>query len=60
MDLLIQLTVLPLENFSIGFIVVWLVPIGFIGFKVTQSCQLFVTPWTIQYVEFPRPEYWSG
>ena len=57
MDLLIQLTVLPLENLSIGFIVVWLVPIGF---KVTQSCQLFVTPWTIQYVEFPRPEYWSG
>ena len=27
--------------------------------KVTQSC-LFVTPWTIQSMEFSRPEYWSG
>ena len=44
MDLLIQLTVLPLENFSIGFIVVWLVPIGFIGFKVTQSCLTLFDP----------------
>ena len=25
------------------------------------SCdQLFVTPWTIQFMEFSRPEYWSG
>ena len=22
--------------------------------------QLFVTPWTIQSMEFSRPEYWSG
>ena len=22
--------------------------------------QLFVTPWTIQLMEFSRPEYWSG
>ena len=27
--------------------------------KVTQSC-LFVTPWTIQSMEFSSPEYWSG
>ena len=27
--------------------------------KVTQSC-LFATPWTIQPMEFSRPEYWSG
>ena len=26
--------------------------------KVTQSC-LTVTPWTIQFMEFFRPEYWS-
>ena len=26
--------------------------------KVTQSC-LFATPWTIQAMEFSRPEYWS-
>ena len=27
-----------------------------------ESCsfQLFVTPWTIQSMEFSRPEYWSG
>ena len=28
--------------------------------KVTQSVQLFVTPWTIQSMEFSRPEFWSG
>ena len=28
--------------------------------KVTQSCRLFATPWTIQSLEFSRPEYWSG
>ena len=22
--------------------------------------QLFATPWTIQFMEFSRPEYWSG
>ena len=22
--------------------------------------QLFATPWTIEYMEFYRPEYWSG
>ena len=27
--------------------------------KVAQSC-LFVTPWTIQSMEFSGPEYWSG
>ena len=37
------------------------------GEKVTKirwkslSCvQLFATPWTIQFMEFSRPEYWSG
>ena len=28
--------------------------------KVTQSVQLLVTPWTIQSMEFSRPEYWRG
>ena len=36
-------------------------PILFIKVKVKVSCvQLFVTPWTIQTMEFSRPEYWSG
>ena len=30
----------------------------------SESCSVvsdfFATPWTIQSVEFPRPEYWSG
>ena len=27
----------------------------------SPSCvQLFATPWTIQYMEFSRPQYWSG
>ena len=28
--------------------------------KVTHLCRIFVTPWTIQSMEFSRPEYWSG
>ena len=28
--------------------------------KVTQCVQLFSTPWTIQSMEFSRPEYWNG
>ena len=28
--------------------------------KVTQSCRLFASPWTIQSMEFSRPEYWNG
>ena len=25
-----------------------------------KNVQLFVIPRTIQFIEFPRPEYWSG
>ena len=28
--------------------------------KLLSCVQLFATPWTIQSVEFSRPEYWSG
>ena len=28
--------------------------------KVTQSCPTLFNPWTIQPMEFSRPEYWSG
>ena len=28
--------------------------------KSLSRVQLFVTPWTIQSMEFSRPEYWSG
>ena len=28
--------------------------------KVTQSFQLFATPWTVESMEFSRLEYWSG
>ena len=28
--------------------------------KLLSCVQLFVTPWTIQSVEFSRPDYWSG
>ena len=28
--------------------------------KVAQSCPTLVTPWTIQSMEFSRPEYWRG
>ena len=28
--------------------------------KFAQCVWLFVTPWTIQSMEFSRPEYWSG
>ena len=28
--------------------------------KVAQSCLILCVPWTIQPMEFSRPEYWSG
>ena len=28
--------------------------------KSLTRVQLFLTPWTIQTMEFSRPEYWSG
>ena len=28
--------------------------------KSLSRVQLFATPWTIQFMEFSRPEYWSG
>ena len=28
--------------------------------KITQLCPTLATPWTIQSMEFSRPEYWSG
>ena len=28
--------------------------------KSVSRIRLFVTPWTIQSMEFSRPEYWSG
>ena len=28
--------------------------------KALSQVQLFVTPWTIQSIEFSRPEYWNG
>ena len=28
--------------------------------KLLSCVQLFATPWTIQSMEFSRPEYWSG
>ena len=32
---------------------------GKVKVKVVESC-FFATPWTIQSIEFSRPEYWSG
>ena len=29
-------------------------------FQILSRIQLFETPWTIQSMEFSRPEYWSG
>ena len=31
-----------------------------VKWKLLSRVQLFVTPWTIQSMEFSRPEYWSG
>ena len=27
--------------------------------KTLSHFQLFATPWTVQFFEFPKPEYWS-
>ena len=39
----------------ITFLYVWKVKV-----KVAQSCLTICPPWTIQSMEFSRPEYWSG
>ena len=31
-----------------------------VKWKSLSCVQLFVTPWTIQCMEFSKPEYWSG
>ena len=31
-----------------------------VKWKSFTHVQLFVTPWTLQFMEFSRPEYWSG
>ena len=31
-----------------------------VKWKSLSRARLFVTPWTIQSMEFSRPEYWSG
>ena len=31
-----------------------------VKWKSLSRVQLFVTPWTIQFMDFSRPEYWSG
>ena len=31
-----------------------------VKWKLFSSVQLFATPWTIQFMKFSRPEYWSG
>ena len=35
-------------------------PVIEVKWKSLSSVRLFVTPWTIQSMEFSRPEYWSG
>ena len=32
----------------------------YVSMKFAQSCPTLWTPWTIQSMEFSRPEYWSG
>ena len=48
-------------HYSLAFLVAQLVnnPPAIPGGSLSRV-QLFVTPWTIQSVEFSRPEYWSG
>ena len=31
-----------------------------VKWKLLSRVRLFVTPWTVQSMEFSRPEYWSG
>ena len=35
-------------------------PTLWVSEKLLSHVQLFATPWTIQSMEFSRPEYWSG
>ena len=33
---------------------------SWVKWKLLSHIKLFATPWTIQFMEFSRPEYWSG
>ena len=39
-----------------GYITATKIPLA----KLLSLVRLFATPWTIQSIEFSRPEYWSG
>ena len=40
--------------------VIWTCKVKSERWKLLSRVHLFVTPWTIQAMEFSRPEYWSG
>ena len=46
------------EEFFLASLCLWVLLI--IEVKVIQSCPTLAIPWTIQSMEFSRPEYWSG
>ena len=46
--------------FSILCLVLNSLPVGKVKWKSLSRVQLFAIPWTIQSMEFSRPEYWSG
>ena len=46
--------------FTFFYFLIIRLPKSVIKWKSLSRVQLFVTPWTTQFMEFSRPEYWSG
>ena len=57
----IFLTLCKLHKGGASVCIISLEPImSKVKWKLLSHVQLFATPWTIQSMEFSRPEYWSG
>ena len=59
-DLRASAPAVPFTKNTLPKIFLWLPPIIHLSLKLLSHVQLFVTPRTIQSMEFSRPEYWSG
>ena len=45
---------------SLAYFLLLAFPLTLWKWKLLICVQLFASPWTVQSMEFSRPEYWSG
>ena len=45
---------------SLAYFLLFAFPLTLWKWKLLSCVQLFASPWTVQSMEFSRPEHWSG